>query len=187
MSDRITVTKLKEMKATGEKIACLTAYDASFARVEDEAGIDVILVGDSLGMVLHGENTTRNVTMDNMVYHTCLVSRVRQRALIISDMPFQSYSTPEQAVGNAMRLVNEGGADVVKLEGGEEMTEVITAIKHKGIPVCGHLGLTPQSYSTSEGFRVQATTGETAEKLRMMRPATLCEKLLCVNGRDLNG
>ena len=166
MSERITITKLKEMKITGEKIACLTAYDASFARIEDEAGIDVLLVGDSLGMVLHGENTTRKVTMDDMVYHTHLVSSVRQYALIISDMPFQSYTTPGQAVTNAMRLVNEGGADVVKLEGGEEMAEIITAIKQEGIPVCGHLGLTPQSFSTSEGFKVQATTGEAAEKLK---------------------
>lgn len=166
MSERITITKLKEMKSTGEKIACLTSYDATFAKVQDEAGIDVLLVGDSLGMVLHGDNTTRGVTMDDMVYHTRLVSSVRQRALIISDMPFQSYTTPEQAVKNAMRLVNEGGADMVKLEGGEEITEVITAIKQKGISICGHLGLTPQSYSTSAGFKVQATTKETAEKLK---------------------
>ena len=166
MSDRITISRLKDMKVAGEKIACLTSYDASFTRILDDAGIDVLLVGDSLGMVLHGDNTTRKVSMDDMIYHTNLVSRIRQRALVISDMPFQSYSMPEQAVKNALCLVNEGGADVVKLEGGEEITDIIAAIKQKGIPVCGHLGLTPQSYSSSEGFKVQATTEETAEKLK---------------------
>ncbi len=166
MTNKITVTTLKQMKLSGEKIACLTSYDASFAKIQDEAGVDVLLVGDSLGMVLHGNNTTRNVTMDDMVYHSRLVSNVTQRALVISDMPYHSYTTSEQAVENAKRLVNEGGADIVKLEGGEEMSGIITAIKQNGIAVCGHLGLTPQSFSTSEGFKVQATTEEAAEKLK---------------------
>lgn len=166
MTKKNTVSTLKQMKAAGEKIACLTSYDASFAKLEDEAGIDVLLVGDSLGMVLHGKNTTVNVTMDDMNYHTRLVSDAREHALIISDMPYQSYTSPEQAVENATRLINEAGADVVKLEGGQEMCEIITAIKKNNIPVCGHLGLTPQSFKTSESFRVQAKTEDAVEKLK---------------------
>ncbi len=166
MTKKITVNTLKEMKLAGEKIASLTSYDASFAKLQDEAGIDVLLVGDSLGMVLQGDKTTRNVTMNDMIYHTRLVNNVRQRAMLISDMPYQSYTTAEQAVKNAKKLVNEGGADLVKLEGGEEISEIITAIKNSGIPVCGHIGLTPQSFSTSDGFKVQATTQEAAEKLK---------------------
>ena len=166
MSEKITISKLKDMKSSGEKIACLTSYDASFAKLQDEAGIDVLLVGDSLGMVLHGDITTRNVTMKDMIYHTRLVSNVRQRALLISDMPYQSYATVEQALENAKRIVNEGGADLVKLEGGAEISEIIAAITDIDIPVCGHLGLTPQSFSTSEGFKVQATTEEAANKLK---------------------
>ncbi len=166
MITKLVISDLKRMKETGEKIACLTSYDASFARLQDEAGIDVLLVGDSLGMVLHGDKSTRNVTMDDMIYHTRLVNNVRQRALVISDMPYQSYTSTELAVGNAKRLVNEGGADIVKLEGGEEISDIITAIKNIDIPVCGHLGLTPQSFSTSDGFKVQATTEDAAEKLK---------------------
>jgi len=165
MTKKISIDTLKAMKPSGEKIACLTSYDASFAQLQDEAGIDVLLVGDSLGMVLHGNNTTVNVTMTDMIYHTRLVSHVRQHALIISDMPYQSYTSPEQAVENAARLINEGGADVVKIEGGKEMCDVIAAIKRNNISVCGHLGLTPQSYKTSDAFRVQAKTDEAVEKL----------------------
>jgi 3-methyl-2-oxobutanoate hydroxymethyltransferase len=166
MTKKITVSTLKQMKLSGEKIACLTSYDASFAKLQDEAGVDVLLVGDSLGMVLHGNNTTVNVTMDDMIYHSHLVSDVRQHALIISDMSYQSYISSEQAVENATRLINEGGADMIKLEGGKEMREVIAAIKRNNIPVCGHLGLTPQSFKTSDSFRVQATTNEAAENLK---------------------
>jgi 3-methyl-2-oxobutanoate hydroxymethyltransferase len=166
MTEKVTVSTLNQMKLSGEKIACLTSYDASFAKLQDDAGIDALLIGDSLGMVLHGNNTTVHVTMDDMIYHTRLVSHVRQKALIISDMPYQSYTSPDQAVKNAARLINEGGADMVKLEGGKEMCEVIAAIKRHNIPVCGHLGLTPQSFKTSDLFRVQATTDETAEKLK---------------------
>lgn len=166
MTKKVTIDTLKEMKSAGEKIACLTSYDASFAKLQDEAGIDVLLVGDSLGMVLHGEDTTRNVTMDDMVYHTRLVNNARKRALLISDMPYKSYIDSEQAIENAKRLINEGGADLVKLEGGEEVCEIISAIKNNGIPVCGHIGLTPQSFDSSEGFKVQATTEETANKFK---------------------
>lgn len=165
MIEKMTISTLNQMKSSGEKIACLTSYDASFAKLQDEAGIDVLLVGDSLGMVLHGNNTTVNVTMTDMVYHTRLVSFVRQHALIISDMPYQSYASPELAVENAERLINEAGADMVKLEGGKEMYEVIAAIKRNNISVCGHLGLMPQSFKTSDAFRVQAKTDEAVEKL----------------------
>ena len=166
MTKKVSIEMLQKMKTSGEKIACLTSYDASFGKLQDEAGVDVLLIGDSLGTVLHGDDSTRNVTMEDMIYHCRLVSKVCQRALIICDMPFESYLTPEQGLGNARRLVEEAGADVVKLEGGTEIKETISAIKQAGISVCGHLGLTPQSVSSSEGYRVQATTDETAEKLK---------------------
>jgi len=166
MTEKITTESLKQMKRAGEKIACLTAYDASFARIENEAGIDVILVGDSLGMVLHGEETTLQVTVDDMVYHSKQVSRASQRSMLISDMPYKSYLTPRDAIENAVRLVSEGGADVVKLEGGGEIADIISAIKKENIAVCGHLGLMPQSFESSKYFKVQATTEETAEKLK---------------------
>ncbi len=166
MTEKITTDSLKQMKRAGEKIACLTAYDASFARIENKAGIDVILVGDSLGMVLHGEETTLQVTVDDMVYHSKQVSRACQRSMLISDMPYKSYLTPRDAIESAVRLVSEGGADVVKLEGGEDIADIISAIKKENIAVCGHLGLMPQSFENSNGFKVQATTEETAEKLK---------------------
>lgn len=166
MTEKVTVESLKKMKQAGEKIACLTAYDASFARIEEESGVDVILVGDSLGMVLHGEETTVHVTVDDMVYHTRSVSRVCQRSMLISDMPYESYLSSANAIKNAARLINEGGADMVKLEGGEEIAEIISAIKKENIPVCGHLGLTPQSFESSKDFKVQAKTEADAEKLK---------------------
>ena len=165
MTDKVTIESLKSMKAVGEKIACLTAYDACFARIEEEAGIDVILVGDSLGMVLHGEETTIHVTLDDMIYHSRLVNQSRQRSMLITDMPYKSYTTIDEAIFNAKRLINESGADMVKLEGGEEIASIISAIKKENIPVCGHLGLTPQSYESSKDFKVQATTDTAAEKL----------------------
>lgn len=166
MSSKITATTLKEMKSASEKIACLTSYDASFATLLEEAGIDVLLVGDSLGMVLHGDETTLNVTMADMLYHTRLVSNVCERAVVISDMPYKSYTSPEQALENAKRFVDEGGADMVKLEGGEEVCAAVTLIKQADIPVCGHLGLMPQSIHELGGYRVQAKTKEEAEKLK---------------------
>lgn len=166
MTEKVTVESLKQMKQADEKIVCLTAYDASFARIEEEAGVDVILVGDSLGMVLHGEETTVHVTVDDMVYHSRLVSQSCQHSMLIADMPYKSYLTTKQAIENAVRLVNEGGADMIKLEGGEEIADIISAVKEKDIAVCGHLGLTPQSYGSSKDFKVQATTEESAEKLK---------------------
>ena len=166
MMQKVTIATLKQMKSTGEKIACLTSYDASFAKLQDETGVDVLLVGDSLGMVLHGDETTLNVTMEEMIYHTRLVSKVCQRALVISDMPYKSYTSATQALENARRLVSEANADMVKMEGGVEISEAVSLITQDGIPVCGHLGLMPQSIQELGGYRVQAKTEAEAEKLK---------------------
>ncbi|MCZ6802913.1 MAG: 3-methyl-2-oxobutanoate hydroxymethyltransferase [Proteobacteria bacterium] len=185
MSEKITVSKLKEMKSSGEKIACLTSYDASFARLQDEAGVDVLLVGDSLGMVLHGDETTLNVTMSDMIYHTRLVSGARQRAIVMSDMPYLSYSSPAQALKNATSLVKDGGANIVKLEGGAALSETVSLMTQQGIAVCGHLGLMPQSIHELGGYHVQAKTKEEAEKLRqdaiaLQQAGAACLLLECI-------
>ena len=151
---RLNTTDLKQMKQRGEKIAVLTSYDASFTVQLEKAGIDILLVGDSLGMVLQGHDTTLPVTIDNMVYHTSLVSHVRQRAYLVSDFSYQTYDTPEQALTNAKKLI-DAGADMVKLEGGHEMLPVIKHLIDNGIPVCGHLGLLPQSVEKLGGYKVQ--------------------------------
>jgi 3-methyl-2-oxobutanoate hydroxymethyltransferase len=144
------------MKTQGRRIAMLTAYDAIFAGILDESGIDVLLVGDTLGMVVQGLDTTLPVTMEEMIYHTRMVSRARRRALVVGDLPFLSYQVgvPE-AVANAGRLVKEGGAEAVKLEGGVTMERTIEAITAVDIPVMGHIGLTPQSIHRMGGYRVQ--------------------------------
>ena len=165
MMQKITIKNLKEMKESGEKIACLTSYDASFAKIQDEAGVDLLLVGDSLGMVLQGSDNTLKVSISDMIYHSRLVSNAAKRAVVVTDMPFMSYSTPPQALGNAARLTSEGGAHVVKIEGGSELSEAVKLITQHGIPVCGHLGLTPQSIHKIGGLGVQANTDETAKKL----------------------
>jgi 3-methyl-2-oxobutanoate hydroxymethyltransferase len=162
---QVTLNTLKEMKAAGKKIACLTAYDAGFAKLLDKAGVDVILVGDSLGMVLHGENTTLKVSMSDMIYHTRIVNAGCERALIVGDMPFMSYATPAQALGNAARLMSEGGAEVVKLEGGTVIVDTIRYLDQHGIPVCAHLGLTPQSVHKLGGYHVQGRDEETAKQI----------------------
>ncbi len=163
--EKVTLKTLGRMKREGVKIASLTAYDAGFARLLDEAGVDVILVGDSLGMVLQGGETTLKVTMSDMIYHTRLVKQGCRRALIVSDMPFMSYATPAQALGNAARLVSEGGAEVVKLEGGAVVADVISHLDRHGIAVCAHLGLTPQSIHKFGGYHVQGREQETAERI----------------------
>ncbi len=165
MTQKITVNTVKEMKQAGEKIACLTAYDAAFSRILDESGVDVILVGDSLGMVLHGEETTLKVSMSDMIYHTRLVKQGCQRAMIVADMPFMSYSTPAQALGNAARFVSEGGAEVVKLEGGSVVAETIKHLNTNGIPVCAHLGLTPQSVHKLGGYKIQGRKQQDADQI----------------------
>src|SRR3954466_9280852 len=154
------------MKQAGERISMLTAYDASFARLLDQAQIDVLLVGDSLGMVIQGHDTTLPVTMDQMVYHCAAVRRGTERAHLVGDLPFGSYQTStDEAVKNAMRMVAEGGAESVKLEGGVEYAEVISRITRAGVPVMGHIGLTPQSVHKLGGYVVQGRTEEKAKKL----------------------
>jgi 3-methyl-2-oxobutanoate hydroxymethyltransferase len=154
------------MKANGERIAVLTAYDATIARLLDHAGIDVILVGDSLGMVVLGFETTLPVTLEMMVHHTQAVSRGAKRALIVADMPFMTYQvTADEALRNAGRLVQEGGASAVKIEGGRPVVEVVRRLADTGIPVMGHLGLTPQSVHVFGGFRPQAQDAESAAEL----------------------
>jgi 3-methyl-2-oxobutanoate hydroxymethyltransferase len=154
------------MKAQGEKIAMLTAYDYPTARAVDEAGIDVILVGDSVGMVVLGHPTTLPVTMDDMVHHCKAVARGVSRALLVGDLPFMSYQVSrEDALRNAGRLVKEGGAEAVKLEGGQEVLGAVEAMVAAGIPVMGHLGLTPQSYHQMGGYRIQGRTAEAADRL----------------------
>lgn len=151
----VTVTRLRRMKADGEKIACLTAYDASFAALVDAAGADLVLVGDSLGMVIQGHQTTVPVTVEDMIYHTRLVARGCRRALLAADMPFMSYSSTEQALHNAARLMREAGARMVKLEGGADQAETVRRLSRQGIPVCAHLGLQPQLIHKLGGYRVQ--------------------------------
>jgi len=165
---KINTARLDEMKIAGEKIVSLTAYDASFAIVLDEAGVEVILVGDSLGMVLHGEDSTLNVTMEDMIYHTRQVVRGSKRAMIIGDMPNKSYLNPEQALTNARRLIEEGGADVIKLERGDSsICEMIRHIVSHDIPVCAHLGLTPQSIEELGGYKVQGRDPATAKEIKL--------------------
>ena len=156
MGDKITAPHIVKMKQRGEKIACLTAYDYSFARLLDEAGVEMLLVGDSLGCVVQGNHNTLAVTMDEMIYHTRLVAHGRKRALVIGDMPFLSYQvSKEKALENAGRFLQEGGAEAVKLEGGVTMRETIEALVNTGIPVMGHVGLTPQSVHQFGGYKVQ--------------------------------
>jgi 3-methyl-2-oxobutanoate hydroxymethyltransferase len=166
-SDRppVTLTTLAKMRAAGEKIACLTAYDASFAELLDRAGVDIVLAGDSLGMVVQGNDTTVPVTMDQMVYHTKAVSRGLRRALLMADLPFMSYATPELALGNSVRLMQEGGARVIKLESGGTQIEIVEFLARHDIAVCAHLGLKPQSVHKTGGFRVQGREQQAAERM----------------------
>src|SRR5882762_10186754 len=153
---KLTVPDIGRMKAAGERISMVTAYDCPFARLLDEAGVDILLVGDSLGMVVQGLETTLPVTLDEMVYHTRMVARGRKRALVLGDLPFGSYqASPRRAVESAVRLVKEGGAEAVKLEGGLAMARTIEAIAAIDVPVMGHVGLTPQSIHRMGGHRVQ--------------------------------
>ena len=156
MIEKITVPEIVKMKQRGEKITCLTAYDYSFARILDEAGIDILLVGDSLGCVVQGRENTLPVTIEEMIYHTRAVVRGRKRALVVADMPFLSYQvSKERAVENAGRLLQEAGAEAVKLEGGAAMRDTVAQIVEIGIPVMGHIGLTPQSIHRFGGYKIQ--------------------------------
>ncbi|HBU69541.1 MAG TPA: 3-methyl-2-oxobutanoate hydroxymethyltransferase [Elusimicrobia bacterium] len=163
---KITVLSFKEMKKRGEKITLLTCYDYSTARLLNEAGIDAVLVGDSLGMVKLGYENTLPVTIDDMVYHTKSVKRGNSTALLIADMPFMSYElSVREAISNAGRLLKEGGAEAVKVEGGKEMSSVIKALTDAKIPVMGHIGLTPQAVNKFGGYRVQGKNSRDASKL----------------------
>lgn len=163
---RISVLDLHQKKADNQKIVMVTAYDYTMARLVDRAGVDMVLVGDSLGMVVQGQADTLPVTLDEMVYHTRCVSRGLQRAHLTADMPFMSYQlTPEQALASAGRLVKEGMAQSVKLEGGERSAPAIRKIVEAGIPVVGHVGLTPQSVHIMGGFKVQGRDQASAERV----------------------
>ena len=161
----MTVPRLHEMKAKGDKIVMLTAYDASFSAMCDTAGVDVVLVGDSLGNVVQGRSSTLPVTLDDMVYHTAAASRGVTTALLAADLPFMTFRDAETALRSSARLMAEGGAAMVKLEGADYVLEVIDALARRSIPVCAHLGLTPQSVHKLGGYRVQGKTKSAGERL----------------------
>ena len=161
----VNVSTLTRMKLDGEPIACLTAYDASFAQLVDQAGTDLVLVGDSLGMVIQGHDTTVPVTVENIIYHTRVVSRGLQRAFLVADMPFMSYSSKAQALENAVRMMQEGGAMMVKLEGGSGQISIVEHLTEHDIPVCAHIGLKPQSVHKIGGFKVQGRDDSEARKM----------------------
>lgn len=169
----VTTLSLKTLKENGEKFSCITSYDATFAALADAAGIEVLLVGDSLGMVLQGQSSTLPVTVDDMVYHTACVSRGSRNALIMSDMPFNAMNSVSECLHNAGRLMQAGG-HIVKLEGDRWLCEIIKELSHRGVPVCAHLGLTPQSVNKLGGYKVQ---GKQADKAtRMIEDAKLLEQ-----------
>lgn len=162
---RVTVNTLHEMKQEGRKIACLTAYDASFASVLDGAGVDVVLVGDSLGMVIQGLETTLPVTVEDMLYHSRAVSKGLSHSLLMVDMPFLSFTTEAEAIANAGCFMKQAGAQMVKLEGGADQAGIVTALTKQGVPVCAHLGLQPQKVHKIGGYRVQGRTADDAAKM----------------------
>jgi len=169
----VTLSTLDNMKENGEKIACLTCYDASFAALVDEADTDVVLVGDSMGMVIQGHDTTVPVTMDHIVYHLRAVARGMNRPFLMADLPFMSYPSKDLALANSVRLMQEGGAKMVKLESGSGQTEIVEFLANHDIAVCAHLGLKPQSVHKTGGFRVQGRKEDAAQ--RMIRDAKALE------------
>jgi 3-methyl-2-oxobutanoate hydroxymethyltransferase len=169
----VNVATLVRMKAEGEKIACITAYDASFATLVDDAGCDLVLVGDSLGMVIQGHDTTVPVTLNDVIYHCKAVAKGLYRPFLLADMPFMTYASKEQALDNAVRLMQDGGAKMVKLEGGAGQVEIVEFLANHDIAVCAHLGLKPQSVHKVGGFRVQGREQAAAEQ--MMRDAKALE------------
>ena len=163
---RVTTRRLQDMKKQGKRISCLTAYDALIARLLDDAGIDLILVGDSLGNIVQGHETTIPVTLDDIIYHTKAVVKGVQRALVVADMPFMSYQvSPEEAFRNAGRLMKEAGASAVKVEGGHRVCEAVRRMTEAGIPVMAHLGLTPQSINQFGSYRARGQNAEEAEEM----------------------
>lgn len=169
----VNVATLVRMKAEKEKIACITAYDSSFATLVDDAGIDLVLVGDSLGMVIQGHDTTVPVTLNDVIYHCRAVAKGLYRPFLLADMPFMTYASKEQALENAVRLMQEGGAKMVKLEGGSGQIDIVEFLANHDIAVCAHLGLKPQSVHKVGGFRVQGREDAAAEQ--MMRDAKALE------------
>lgn len=164
--DKITVPRIREKKEQGEKITVLTAYDFPFAKLIDEAGIDILLVGDTVGIVVQGEESTLPVTLDQMIYHTRMVSRAAKRALVVGDMPFLSYQASiEETIRNAGRFLKEGGAAAVKLEGGARVADRIEVLTRHDIPVMAHIGLTPQSVHRMGGYKVQGRGTSQAKQL----------------------
>lgn len=161
----VTIPSINALKAAGEKITMLTCYDASFASLMDGCGVEILLIGDSLGMVCNGHQSTLPVTVQDIAYHTAAVARGAKNALILADMPFGSYGTPEQAFHNAVQLV-QAGAHMVKIEGGAWVAETVRFLVERSIPVCAHLGLTPQSVHTLGGYKVQGKTVESADLLK---------------------
>jgi 3-methyl-2-oxobutanoate hydroxymethyltransferase len=162
---RLSIEDFRKMQALGEKIVMLTAYDSSFAALSEAAGVEMLLIGDSLGMVMQGHDSTLPVTLDAMIYHTGCVARGSTKALVIADMPFGTYQeSPQQAFRNAVPLMS-AGAQMVKLEGGRVMLDTIRFLVERGIPVCGHVGLTPQSVHQLGGYRVQGKTEDTAQNV----------------------
>ncbi len=160
----VTLTTLNKLKQSGEKIVCLTAYDATFAHLESQAGVEVILVGDSLGMVLQGHDSTLPVSVDDMAYHTQSVKRGNRGAMIMADLPFMSYATVEQAITHSARLM-QAGAHIVKLEGAGWLADTVTTLVRNGVPVCVHLGLTPQTVNVLGGYKVQGREEAQAKAL----------------------
>jgi 3-methyl-2-oxobutanoate hydroxymethyltransferase len=161
----VNVSTLRQMKEEGKPIACLTAYDASYAVLVDAAGTDLVLVGDSLGMVIQGHDTTVPVTVGDIIYHTKMVARGLRRAFLVADMPFMSYSDPAQALQNAVQMMQQGGAMMIKLEGGDGQIEIVEHLSRHDIPVCAHIGLKPQSVHKIGGFRVQGRDPEHAKRM----------------------
>ena len=161
----VNVATLAKMKSDGQPIVCLTAYDASYAVLVDRAGVDLVLVGDSLGMVIQGHDTTVPVTVSDIVYHTRNVARGLQRAFLVSDMPFMSYVEPAQALDNAVHMMQDGGAMMIKLEGGDGQVEIVEHLAKHDIPVCAHLGLKPQSVHKIGGFKVQGREPDKAKQM----------------------
>lgn len=161
----VNVSTLRKMKHEGEPIACVTAYDASYAALVDAAGADLVLVGDSLGMVIQGHDTTVPVTVNDIIYHSRTVARGLRRAFLVADMPFMSYTEPGMALDNAVRLMQEGGAMMVKLEGGDDQVGLVEHLARHDIPVCAHLGLKPQSVHKIGGFKVQGRDPDKAKEM----------------------
>ncbi|MBF0138350.1 MAG: 3-methyl-2-oxobutanoate hydroxymethyltransferase [Magnetococcus sp. DMHC-1] len=166
MARRVTIPDLIQMKLNGSRIVAVTAYDFTFARLLDQAGVDLLLVGDSLGMVVQGHDTTLPVTLDEMIYHTRAVARGASRALVVCDLPFGCYHAgPEAALASAVRVLKESGGHAVKLEGGETMAATVRFLVERGIPVIGHVGLTPQSVHAFGGFRIQGRSEAAASRI----------------------